>query len=103
MNSLPPDVAEIVLEIIQAGLLRIRAAGWEGDAGRCAVEADHIHNLPQLLRDYSPELLRFYWEVERSTFASQSSSRNANLAEFERLWERLGRHVEAATAAALAH
>src|SRR5690242_16044628 len=58
----PPGVAEIVLEILTMGLLRIRMAGWSGEGRICASEADHLHNLPELLSAYSPERLSYYWE-----------------------------------------
>src|SRR5919108_6221424 len=91
--SCPPETAEVLLQILTVGTLRIRALGWAGDARRCAVEADHLHNLPALLRDYSDDRLRYYWEVERPAFISQSAG--VNLTGFEGLWADLGRHVSA--------
>jgi hypothetical protein len=90
----PPDIATVVSDILQKGLLRIRAAGWAADAARCAIEADHVHNLPMLLRSYSPDRLRYYWEVERPTFIEQSG--DVDLGEFQELWDELGDHIEAA-------
>ena len=49
----PPEVGEIVLRIIESGLKRIRSLAWSGHAERCAIEADHIQHLPDLLADYS--------------------------------------------------
>ncbi len=85
----PPAVAEILLAITRVGILRIRALGWAGDPVRCAVEADHIHNLPALVQNYSPEQLRYYWEVERPSFASRSEG--VDLSSFEPLWSELSR------------
>jgi len=51
----PTEIAEILTEILRTGLLRIRALGWSGNAERCAIEADHLHNVPDLLAHYSPE------------------------------------------------
>jgi hypothetical protein len=90
MNG-PPEVAEIVLEILRIGLLRIRAAGWRGDAHRCAVEADHLHNLPSLLTHFSPEVLRFYWDTERPLFLNESDG--DALTQFAESWNRLARFV----------
>jgi hypothetical protein len=87
----PSAIADILLEIIQLGVLRIRAQGWEGNPGRCAVEADHIHNLPALVQDYSPDRLKYYWEVERPSFVSRSAG--ASLTSFEPLWDELSRHA----------
>ena len=85
----PSEIAEIVLEILRVGLLRVRAVGWCGDGRRCAVEADHLHNLPTLLARFSADLLRFYWEVERPAFLSQSESDACQA--FEPLWTHLRR------------
>jgi hypothetical protein len=89
----PPEIAEIIFEILRNGLLRIRLTGWRGDAHRCAVEADHLHNLPRLLTQFSADSLRYYWEVERPSFLNQTT--NDFLPGFEELWNRLACFVEA--------
>jgi hypothetical protein len=83
----PPEIANVLLEILRVGILQIRQAGWQGDSRRCAREADHLHNLPGLLADYSPELLATYYQVEVPAFRSQSTP--AALVNFEPLWEQL--------------
>jgi hypothetical protein len=50
----PTEIAVIILEIVKIGILTIRATG-ASDAKQCFVEADHIHNLPALLKNYSPD------------------------------------------------
>jgi hypothetical protein len=82
------EIRDIALEILRAGLLRIRALGLAGDAKACSLEADHLHNLPDLVK--SPcrdDLLRFYFNVERPAFRSATE---VNVRGFETLWERLG-------------
>jgi hypothetical protein len=98
--SCPPDVAAILLEILGQGLFQARAAGWAGDAALAAAEADHVHNLPGLLADYSPAHLRYYWEVERSAYLAHVTPERA--AAFGPLWERLRRYVERLIPAAAA-
>ena len=88
LMNCPPDVAEVLLEILKHGLLRIRQAGAAGESRCCAVEADHLHDLPELLNAYSPELLRHYWEVQRPSYMSQAE---ASFSLFGALWERLAR------------
>jgi hypothetical protein len=78
---------ECLLEIIGLGILNIRTAATAGDPSRCFVEADHIHNLPHLVKSYSDELLRFYLNVERRSFVSQVSTDAAR--PFEPIWARL--------------
>jgi hypothetical protein len=87
------EIAEILTEILTTGLLRIRALGWSGNAERCAVESDHIHNLPDLLAHYSPERLDYYWNVERTSYIIQTPA--SELAVWEPLWRQLNAHVEA--------
>ena len=62
----PPEIADMLLEILRTGLLRIRPHAWPGEAELCAIEADHIHNLPDLLADYLRDKLVYYWDVERA-------------------------------------
>ncbi len=88
----PTPIADLLLEILSRAILRIRACS--GDPNRCMVEADHIHNLPNMIRGYSPELLSFYWEVERASFVSQTPE--DQLVGFEPLWRELRPHVEIA-------
>ena len=84
----PPKIAEIVGEILRTGLLRIRNSE---DIGRARLEADHLHNLPGLLIDYKPELLDYYWNIERVCFAKRSSPEGTG---FESLWQALAEHVD---------
>jgi hypothetical protein len=84
----PPEIAEIVCEILRTGLLRIRTLG---DAARCASEADHLHNLPGLLANYKTDLLDYYWQVERVSFVERSTPEEVQ--DFEPLWRLLAKHV----------
>jgi hypothetical protein len=68
-------------------VLECRAAGWDGEPARCANEADHIHNLPDLLANYSPDKLQYYWEVERPCFAARCDPQQ--LPHWEEQWNRL--------------
>ena len=83
----PPEIANVLLEIVRHGLLAARAAGWNGDAPRSAVETDHVHNLPDLLRDYAPEKLQYYLTVEIPCYREKINSRDISI--FEPLWDRL--------------
>ena len=49
----PPAIVSIVAEILRTGLLAIRNGGLDLDQAR--TEADHLHSLPGLLVDFSPE------------------------------------------------
>ncbi len=88
----PPEIAEIVAEILGFGIVRIRLRAWSSLPDRCAVEADHLHKLPSLLTDFSVRKLKYYWDVQRESYIKQTPS--IELAMFEPLWERLRPHLE---------
>jgi hypothetical protein len=46
---------EIYWFILETGILNIREAAASGDAQQCFAEADHIHNMPALLRNPDDE------------------------------------------------
>jgi hypothetical protein len=85
------DIKGVLIEILHMGLLRIRALGNSGDAEACSLEADHLHNLPELVRSFRWELLHFYFTVERHAFLS-SGPRGPE--QFSPLWDRLGILIE---------
>jgi hypothetical protein len=93
----PPDVAEVLLAILGQGVLQARTFGWSGDTVRAAVEADHVHNLPGLIANFTPEQLDYYWTTERPGYLRHSGP--AQVAPFQPLWERLRPHVGAVQAA----
>ena len=85
------ETTRILLKILEVGTLRIRQAGWAGDARRCAVEADHLHNLPAFLMEPSAAHLGYYWEVEKPAF--EWASGDVDLSMFRPLWDELQSHV----------
>lgn len=90
----PPSIATILLDILELGLVRCRSASWANDPGRCALEADHVHNLPRLLRDFAPALLQYYWDVERPAFLEKTAATGVETAAFEPLWQQLRGQLE---------
>jgi hypothetical protein len=87
----PSEIASVLLEIIKTGLLRIRVLGWEGNAERCAEEADHLHNLPSLLQNFTDAGLQAYWHGKRTIILSRGAN---DTADFDRLWSQLARYVK---------
>ena len=92
MTTCPAEVSEILLEILGWGLVVIRLQGWEGQAARCAVDADHLHNLPSLLADYDRK--GYSTTGTWNEFAIWRASPE-HLDAFELLWRRLEPHVAA--------
>jgi len=72
--------------------LNIRRAGNAGEAFQCAIEADHIHNLPALIIQYVPALLDYYWNVERPAFLAQVEGTETEV--FEPMWLRLKLYID---------
>lgn len=83
----PDQLRDVLLDIISNGLLRIRHFAGAGDWQSCLVEADHLHNLPYLIKDYSRDLLQFYWHTERELFVQHCAL--GDLGEFRAHWRRL--------------
>jgi hypothetical protein len=94
MRACPPEIVEILLEMLGSGLVVVRARGWNGQAAECAVEADDLHNLPALLADYDPHRLLYYWDVERVCYLRKAPT--DRLPTWEMFWSRLEPHVESA-------
>ena len=89
----PADTSEIHLEILETGLHTIRASGWSGQVNRWVREVDHVHNLPRLLADDRPQVLLYYWDVDRAGYIEEAPPEG--LAAWEPLWRRLEPHVAA--------
>jgi hypothetical protein len=87
----PAEIGGILSELIGVGLLQVRTAGWAGDANLCAAIADHLHNVPHLLDEFTQDGLEYYWEVERPQL--RGSADEETLREFEPLWDRLEPYV----------
>lgn len=85
----PTPIAELMLEIIQVGILNARSAGWSANAERAAAEADHFHNLPDLLIEYLPNKLEYYWRVERPSYIRHCALLGFPTTLFEAIWKRL--------------
>jgi len=79
------EVRDNLAGIIKVGLLRIRSYGDEGRSDLCSIEADHLHNLPEIIAGSRIDLLRYYFAVEMPAFVAAS----IGVAEFEPYWSKL--------------
>ena len=89
----PAEILPRLTNIIGTGLLSIRIHGSAGHAERCAIEANHIHNLPNLIADYRPELLKYYWEIERVAYLRVSQKAEGE--KFKEQWNALATFLKA--------
>jgi len=83
------EIRRVLLNILGIGLLRTRAWGCDGRPEDCAVEADHLHNLPRLVSDLKIKPLVYYWNIERPAFIHNAKQTLG----FEADWKRLGELV----------
>ncbi len=74
-----------MLNILSTGLLNIRAYGNGAMAAECAAEADHLHNLPDLVRKPTTELLSFYLHRSKPHYERQVKDTRG----FANDWKRL--------------
>jgi hypothetical protein len=87
------DIKNVLLEILARGLLRIRTLANSGNSDACAIEADHLHNIPSLIRSiHRTELLHFYYDIERPSFRNVAK---VDIRAFDELWARLGSLIDA--------
>jgi hypothetical protein len=80
------------LMILNTAILRIRFLGGLGMAKACAVEADHIHNLPRLLMNPSHDGEQLYLEVDRKVYEACVPEVRCSVViepSFEPLWKEL--------------
>jgi hypothetical protein len=60
----PKHIEEILLQILSRALLSIRSYGFSNaDSKRSGIEADHVHNLPGLVKSFSYSELRLYLDA----------------------------------------
>jgi hypothetical protein len=80
-----------ILEVLRIGLLRIRTHANAGDAEACFIEADHLHNLPGILKaERCDELLDYYYKIERPAFLARVKS---NADHFQAPWSELAKAI----------
>jgi hypothetical protein len=91
----PDEIAPALLNIIEHALLKMRAIGFSnGDVAKCAVESDHVHNLLKLVRDFTPEELKYYLEVSREEYRrSLRSEGEGEGVSLKGYWDDLDRYV----------
>jgi hypothetical protein len=84
------EVTEVLLRILGKGVLRIRTLGWAGLADQCAIEADHLHNLPPLIIKPNLQEVIYYFNASRVDFIRRVPDAN----DFESDWARLAALIQ---------
>jgi len=86
MGNQHDEIICILLDILRDALLRIRSLGMQGHAKECSIEADHVHNLPTLIKNLDRNQLLFYFNVEKEIFLRDSTT---NVNQYQLLWSKL--------------
>lgn len=94
-EACPHEVSEAIISILQESILIIRQAGSANDADWCSTEANHIHNLPLILRHYSRSRLVSYLDWAQTGYTSEFRERfNQSPTVYAKYWEQLRRFLE---------
>jgi hypothetical protein len=84
----------IYVQILQHGLLRIRDSAALGHLQYCAVESEHLHNVPSLIGETNEERHLYYFAQERTHYLEYVDRTipglDFTLRRYEELWLRLG-------------
>ena len=88
------DIEVVLLEILTAGILRIRISAENGDIELCRIEANHLHNIPALINKFSLNLLSYYLDVEVKQYMREAEGKisadfKANLSALQDLRKQL--------------
>lgn len=81
---------EAYLRILHFGLLRLRDASAQGYTEYCAVESEHLHNIPSLVGETNEERHKYYFEQERTLYLERADRATPGLdftlARYAELW-----------------
>ena len=90
----PAEVREALAQILETACLSIRVAARNGDAKYCEVEANHVHNIPSLLRNFDRERLKYYLSVEKPQYIEDLKQfPGATPEPYKTPWARLERYA----------
>ena len=70
------------LAILCFGLQRIRDAAEQGYTAYCAVEADHLHNIPSLIGEKNEHRHTYYIEKEKELYRKLGEESSRKVRDF---------------------
>jgi hypothetical protein len=89
---------QIYVQILHFGLLRLRDAACGGHVQYCAIEAEHLHNIPSLIDESNELRHQSYFEKERSYYLERVDRSipgvDFTLRRYEELWQQLAELIE---------
>ena len=85
----------IYVQILHHGLLRIRDSAALGHLQYCAVESEHLHNIPSLIGETNEHRHVYYFSQERAHYFEHVDRSipglDFTLSRYAELWTRLGK------------
>lgn len=88
------------LEIVERGVLNVRTLLGRGEVEQAMIEANHIHNIPALLRREQGQSESAYWDVARVTYLRESKPGWPSA--FREMWKTVDPHNSGAALTARA-
>ncbi len=82
----PENITSILCDILHIALINIRNSD---DGILSSMQADHVHNIPTLLKNYTPTFLRFYLEIEVPIYVRKCHESGRSCKSFEPHWTSL--------------
>ena len=83
----------IYVQILHYGLLRIRDSAAIGHFQHCAIESEHLHNIPSLIGETNEERHLYYFNKERIYYLERVDRSlpglDSTLRRYVELWARL--------------
>jgi hypothetical protein len=73
------EIRSAINDILARGLTSIRYNGAMGRARYCGIEADHLHNLPQILFNLREPLVDYYYRIERPIYLREYRKNQAEM------------------------
>ena len=85
----------IYVQILHHGLLRIRDSAALGHLQYCAVESEHLHNIPSLIAETNEKRHLYYFCQERTHYLEHVDQTlpglDFTLSRYTELWARLSK------------
>lgn len=89
---MPKEVQRAFLQILYHTFLAIRIEVKRPEV--CFAFADHAHNIPGLISNYSVDTFKYYWECERPCFIEKLKKIDFNFGLFNEHWRIIEKHYD---------
>jgi hypothetical protein len=81
------DRIDLYCDLLRKGLVDIRAMTNVGDTKLISHMADHLHNIPNIIKTQSDGAENYYWDIDRPQFIANMPPER--LGEYEKIWSKM--------------